>query len=41
LLDDLPSRVEKLTVRHIEGAGHFVHWDDPERVVSELLAFLR
>lgn len=41
LLDDLPNRVEKLTVRHIDGAGHFVHWDDQERVVSELVTFLR
>jgi pimeloyl-ACP methyl ester carboxylesterase len=29
-----------LTVEQIEGAGHFVHWDDPERVASELSAFL-
>ena len=41
LLDDLPSRVDTLTVHHVEGAGHFVHWDDQERVVSELVAFLR
>jgi len=41
LLDDLPSRVDTLTIHHVEGAGHFVHWDDQERVVSELVAFLR
>ena len=41
LLDDLPSRVENLTVHHVEGAGHFVHWDDPQRVISELVTFLR
>jgi pimeloyl-ACP methyl ester carboxylesterase len=40
LLDDLPSRVEKLTIHHVEGAGHFVHWDDQERVVRELVTFL-
>jgi epoxide hydrolase 4 len=41
LLDDLPTRITSVTVHHIEGAGHFVQWDEPERVVSELTAFLR
>jgi pimeloyl-ACP methyl ester carboxylesterase len=41
LLEDLPSRVEHLRVSRFEGAGHFVHWDEPERVAAELSAFLR
>ncbi len=41
LLDDLPERITAVTVHHVEGAGHFVHWDEPERVVAELVAFLR
>ncbi len=41
LLDDLPSRITSVTVHHVAGAGHFVQWDEPERVVSELVAFLR
>lgn len=41
LLDDLPERITAVTVHHVDGAGHFVHWDEPERVVSELVAFLR
>jgi epoxide hydrolase 4 len=41
LLDDLPERIEQVAVRHVEGAGHFVHWDEPERVVGELCAFLQ
>jgi epoxide hydrolase 4 len=41
LLDDLPERVTTVTVHHVEDAGHFAHWDEPERVVSELVAFLR
>jgi pimeloyl-ACP methyl ester carboxylesterase len=28
-------------VHHVDGAGHFVHWDEPERVLTELLTFLR
>lgn len=40
LLDDLPERMSALTVHHVEGAGHFVHWDDPDRVLNELLTFL-
>jgi pimeloyl-ACP methyl ester carboxylesterase len=40
LLEDLPARVPQLTMHQVEGAGHFVHWDDPERVVSELVGFL-
>jgi len=41
LLTDLPAHVPDLTVHHIEGAGHFVHWDDPDRVVSEVATFLQ
>lgn len=41
LLDDLPQRISQVTVRHIEGAGHFVQWDEPERVVEEVVRFLR
>ncbi len=39
-LVDLPERVNEVTVQHLEHAGHFVHWDDPERVTAELLRFL-
>lgn len=41
LLDDLPERIENVTVVRLPEAGHFVHWDEPERVVSELVAFIR
>jgi len=41
LLDDLPARIEQVEVHHVEDAGHFVHWDDPERVLSELVSFLK
>jgi pimeloyl-ACP methyl ester carboxylesterase len=41
LLDDLPERISQVDVHHVEGAGHFVHWDEPERVLSELLQFLK
>jgi pimeloyl-ACP methyl ester carboxylesterase len=41
LLDDLPERTTQLAVHHIDGAGHFVHWDDPDRVLKELLTFLQ
>ena len=41
LLDDLSEHVTNVSVHHVEGAGHFVQWDDPERVVSELVTFLR
>lgn len=41
LLDDLPERIAQVAVQHVEGAGHFLHWDAPERVVRELDAFLR
>lgn len=39
VLQDLPERVEQLRVLRLEGAGHFVHWDEPERVGEELSAF--
>jgi epoxide hydrolase 4 len=41
LLDDVSEHVGQVDVHHVEGAGHFVHWDEPERVVSELHAFLQ
>jgi pimeloyl-ACP methyl ester carboxylesterase len=41
LLDDLPQHIGQVAVHHVEGAGHFVHWDEPERVVNELRAFLQ
>jgi pimeloyl-ACP methyl ester carboxylesterase len=41
LLDDLPERISAVTVHHVDDAGHFVHWDDPERVVAELVSFLQ
>ncbi|HEX2874443.1 MAG TPA: alpha/beta hydrolase [Polyangiaceae bacterium] len=41
LLDDLSTRITSVTVHHVEGAGHFVQWDDPERVLSEVVGFLR
>jgi pimeloyl-ACP methyl ester carboxylesterase len=41
LLDDLPERIREVRVSHVEGAGHFVHWDEPGRVASELVGFLR
>jgi len=41
LLDDLPERISAVTVHHVDDAGHFVHWDDPERVVAELISFLQ
>ncbi len=40
LLEHLDEHVDQLTVQRIEGAGHFVHWDEPERVASELARFL-
>lgn len=41
LLEDLPGRITAVAVHHLEDAGHFVHWDDPERVAAELVAFLQ
>jgi len=41
VLEDLPSRLEHFTLRRFEGAGHFIHWDEPEQVAAELSAFLR
>jgi epoxide hydrolase 4 len=41
VLDDLPERISQVAVKHIEEAGHFVHWDEPERVLAELVTFLR
>ena len=41
LLDDLAERITAVSVHHVEDAGHFVHWDEPERVVAELVTFLR
>lgn len=41
LLADLDRHVPNVRVRHVEGAGHFVQWDEPERVVDEVDHFLR
>lgn len=41
LLDDLPEHVTNVAVQHVAGAGHFVQWDEPERVVDEVVRFLR
>lgn len=38
-LDDLPERLEQVRVERFAEAGHFVHWDEPERVTSELVDF--
>jgi pimeloyl-ACP methyl ester carboxylesterase len=38
-LDDLPQRLEQVRVARFAEAGHFVHWDEPERVTSELVSF--
>ncbi|MDF3071670.1 MAG: Epoxide hydrolase [Polyangiaceae bacterium] len=41
LLADVDRHVPNVRVRHVEGAGHFVQWDEPERVVDEVAHFLR
>lgn len=41
LLTDLPEHVAQLEVHHFEDAGHFVQWDDPERVASEIASFVK
>jgi pimeloyl-ACP methyl ester carboxylesterase len=41
LLEDLPPLITSVTVHHVEEAGHFLHWDEPERVVNEVASFLR
>ncbi len=41
LLDDVSEHITAVTVHHVEDAGHFVQWDDPDRVLAELVAFLR
>jgi epoxide hydrolase 4 len=41
LLDDVSTRITSVTVHHVEGAGHFVQWDEPERVLNEVVGFLR
>ena len=38
-LDDLPERVPQARLERFADAGHFVHWDEPERVASLLFAF--
>jgi pimeloyl-ACP methyl ester carboxylesterase len=40
LLDDMPAHTAELVVRRLPDAGHFVHWDEPERVLHELVTFL-
>jgi pimeloyl-ACP methyl ester carboxylesterase len=41
LLDELPNHVAQVVVHRIPGAGHFAHWEEPERTTRELVAFLR
>ena len=41
LLDDMAEHTTALTVRRVPSAGHFVHWDEPELVLRELVTFLR
>lgn len=41
LLDDVGEHVASVAVHHLPGAGHFVQWDEPERVVAEVVQFLR
>lgn len=41
LLDDVEQHVSSVSVHHVTGAGHFVQWDEPERVVEEVVRFLR
>jgi pimeloyl-ACP methyl ester carboxylesterase len=40
LLDDMPERAREVVVERFPSAGHFVHWDEPEQVLRELLGFL-
>jgi pimeloyl-ACP methyl ester carboxylesterase len=40
LLADLPRHVAELSIQRFEHAGHFVHWDEPDRVLAELVRFL-
>lgn len=41
LARDLDPYLSDVRVHHVEGAGHFVHWDEPQRVVDEVTSFLR
>lgn len=41
LLRDVDQHCPRVRVEHVEGAGHFVQWDEPERVVQEVSSFLR
>jgi epoxide hydrolase 4 len=40
LLDDMSEHTTELVVERVPEAGHFVHWDEPERVLQALLKFL-
>lgn len=40
LLSDVEQHIQSVSVHHVSGAGHFVQWDDPERVVNEVAAFI-
>jgi epoxide hydrolase 4 len=40
LLDDIGQHVADVRVERVPGAGHFVHWDEPELVVREVSGFL-
>ncbi len=37
----LDQYVKDVRVHHVAGAGHFVQWDEPQRVVDEVATFLR
>lgn len=41
LLIGLDQYVPNVRVQQVEGAGHFVQWDEPERVAEEVARFLR
>jgi pimeloyl-ACP methyl ester carboxylesterase len=41
LLENLPKYVAEVAVQRIAGAGHFVHWEEPERILREVVTFLR
>lgn len=41
LTEGLDRWISRLSVRRVPEAGHWVHWDAPETVTEELLAFIR
>lgn len=40
LLDDMAAHTTELVVHRLPSAGHFAHWDEPERVLREIVTFL-